>query len=275
MGRPRINITDEVEKKARNLLLSLIPRDGEPVGNSTLSHEFLDRSKKELKENFGVEVYWQIRNGLIDAGQLERGRGKGGSVRLVTAGVSRHGHRSGRRQKRKREALLYESFRQTIQTDWVRDYDTSDDYVAEVYAQKGSKDTKGKWTRPDVVLVSVGSYPYIPGKSIEVISFEIKPEDVYGVEGIYETASHSAFANKSYLALHLPEGRKDTELPERLETEAARFGVGLLTFGDPAQWSTFDVLVEPTHKTPSPGYMNDFLKYLKDENRNKLLGFLK
>lgn len=228
-----------------------------------------------MKENFGEDVYWQIRNGLIDSGQLERGRGKGGSVRLASPGISRSGKRSGKGQRRKRESELYEAFRQTIQTGWVPAYGTSSDYIAEVYAHKGSKDTKGKWTRPDVVLVSVESYPYIYGKSVEVVSFEIKPEDAYGIEGIYETASHSAFANKSYLALHLPEGGKGSELPERLETEAARFQIGLLTFSEPARWDTFDVLVEPVHKTPSPADMNDFLKHLKEENRNKLLGFLK
>lgn len=47
MGRPRINITDEIEKKARKLLLSLIPKEGDAKGNSTLSQEFLERSKKE------------------------------------------------------------------------------------------------------------------------------------------------------------------------------------------------------------------------------------
>jgi hypothetical protein len=194
---------------------------------------------------------------------------------LAAAEAPRREKRTRRGRRRKRERDLYELFRQTIQTDWVRNYNISDNFFVEVYAHKGNKDTKGKWTRPDVVLVSVMTYPFIWGRSVEVVSFEIKPEDAYGVEGIYETASHSAFANKSYLALHLPENRQVSDLPERLETEAARFGIGLLTFADPADWNTFDVLVEPTHKTPGPSNMNDFLKHLKDENQTKLLRFIK
>ena len=45
---------------------------------------FIKEAQKHLNQRFGEEVYWQIRNGLIGAGKLERGRGKGGSVRLLT-----------------------------------------------------------------------------------------------------------------------------------------------------------------------------------------------
>jgi len=272
MGRRTINISEETEQKASDLLLSLVPKDGKPIGNTTLSQTFLEQSKKKLDENFAEDVYWQVRNHLIEKGKLERGRGKGGSVRLI-ADTLKPKDRPAR--KYAKESNLYEAFHQTIQTEWVQDYDITE-YVSEVSAHKGRKNTGGKWTRPDVTLVSVGNYPFIPGKSVEVITFEIKPADAHGVEGVYETTSHSAFASKSYLALHVPESELDTDdFLERLKKEAVRFGIGLVTFEDPANWKTFEIIVEPQHKTPSPRDMNDFLGRLKDDVKLKLQKLLK
>src|SRR5216683_953531 len=230
MGRRKIKITEETERQAADLLLSIVPKTGKRKGNTTLAEEFLEKARKQLGENFGNEVYWQIRNKLIEAGKLERGRGKGGSVRLVGAAVKLTKTKP---KKYGKESQLYDDFHQTIQKDWIEEYDITD-FVSEISAHKGRKTTGGKWTRPDVTLVSVGNYPFIPGKSVEVITFEIKPVDAYGVEGVYEAASHSAFANKSYLALHMGGSNDDAEdLLERLEKEAVRFGVGLVTFEDP------------------------------------------
>jgi len=273
MGRRRVNITHETERKAADLLLSLVPKDGKSVGNTRLSELFLQQAKKRLDENFGVEVYWQVRDGLIEKGQLERGRGKAGSVRLVGDAVRLPKARSHRYRK---ESHLYEAFHQTIETEWIEENDIAD-YVSEISAHKGRKATGGKWTRPDVTLVSVGNYPFIPGKSVEVITFEIKPADAHGLEGVYETASHSAFANKSYLALHVPDDNQQEaeDYIERLEKESVRFGVELITFEDPARWDTFDVIVEAQHKIPSPRDTNEFLTRLRDDVKEKLQKLLK
>jgi hypothetical protein len=273
MGRRRVNITHETERKAADLLLSLLPKDGMSIGNTKLSELFLEQSKKRLGENFSYEVYWQVRNGLIEKGKLERGRGKGGSVRLIGDAVQVSKAKS---HKYRKESHLYQAFHQTIETGWTEENDITD-YVSEISAHKGRKATGGKWTRPDVTLVSVGNYPFIPGKSVEVITFEIKPADAHGLEGVYETASHSAFANKSYLALHLPDGNQQEpeDYLERLEKESVRFGVGLVTFEDPAKWDTFNVIVEAQHKTPSPRDTNEFLARLRDDVKEKLQKLLK
>lgn len=272
MGRRRVNINEETEREAAELLLSLMPKDGKRLGNTRLSELFLEQAKKHLKENFGVEVYWQVRNALIEEGKLDRGRGKGGSVRLISDVVK---PLKTKPHKYRKESQLYDAFHQTIQKDWVEVYDITD-YVSEVSAHKGRRITGGKWTRPDVTLVSIGNYPFIPGKSVEVITFEIKPADEYGVEGVYEAASHFAFANKSYLAMHMAGNEDDPEdLLERLEKEAVRFGVGLVTFEDPAKWETFEVIVEAQHKIPSPRDTNEFLSRLKSDVKQTLQKLLK
>ena len=118
MARPRIRINEDVEQKASRLLLSLVPKDGAPIGNSTLRQKFLQQSKARLNQNFGEEVYWQVRNGLIQTRQFERGRGKGGSVRLLGDTLKPTRKRVTRGYRK--ETDLYEPFHQTIRTQWVQ-----------------------------------------------------------------------------------------------------------------------------------------------------------
>ena len=86
---------------------------------------------------------------------------------------------------------------------------------------------------------------------------------------------HSAYANKSYLAIHTP-----TELPatdqERLERECSRFGIGLMTFDDPTNWETYEVLIEPAFQTPDPELTDAFISIqLADENKDKLHAWIR
>src|SRR5579872_1851181 len=53
------------------MLLELVPKDGETVGNKSL------RTQLRWTE----DKYWKVRDSLLDAGKLERGQGQGGSVR--------------------------------------------------------------------------------------------------------------------------------------------------------------------------------------------------
>jgi hypothetical protein len=55
------------------------------------------------------------------------------------------------------------------------------------------------WTHP----VALKSFLYIPsGKILELITFEVKPENDYRIEGVFETAAHSRFSHKSYLVIY-------------------------------------------------------------------------
>lgn len=152
---------------------------------------------------------------------------------------------------------LYKPFHDTIRGDWAKQKGISS-FVSEVTANKGSKDTGGRWTRPDVVLVAVRTYPFIPGKSLDVITFEIKPLDNYGIEGVFETASHSAVANRSYLCLHVPKDFDEARL-DRVQRESERFGVGVVTFSDPASFATFNILLEAERQVPDPAETSRFI----------------
>lgn len=79
---------------------------------------------------------------------------------------------------------------------------------------------------------------------------------------MFETAAHSRFATKSYLAIERPAGAKRDELLARAETECQRFGIGLLTFSHGSAHEDWTVLVEAKRQEPDP---RDLERFIEDQ----------
>ena len=63
------------EKDIEKRILEIVPQTGQSVGNKYLL--------TELKKNFkdlDVDIFWKVRNSLLENGKLGKGRGRGGSV---------------------------------------------------------------------------------------------------------------------------------------------------------------------------------------------------
>lgn len=262
--------TDELKRKQglKKLLLKLIPEDGGSVGNMYLL-------KQVKKQGFSEENYWDIRNALIEEGKIAKGRGMGGSVsRVVEAKVSPTAMKGIKRYPPER--LLYEPCRKVITEFWVKDnnLEVRKTFV-EVTAHQGRKATGGKWTRPDITVVTVRSYPFIPTKIVDIISFEIKPANDTDVKGVFETASHTKFAHKSYLAIHLPSVETSDMARLRLQEECERFGVGLIFFEKPDNWTTYDIVLEPKRQNPAPEDINSFIsQQISRKGQQEILSLL-
>ena len=67
------------------------------------------------------------------------------------------------------------------------------------------------WTQPDLSLVAIHTFTYIPGKTIELITFEVKRAEDFKIEGVFETAANSRATHRSYLMIHTPNGKPDTD----------------------------------------------------------------
>ena len=74
----------DVAHRLKAAMLSLVPADGTPVGNTALRRE-----AEALLQADGLTLseadYWQAHADLIANGSLLKGQGRGGSVRLATA----------------------------------------------------------------------------------------------------------------------------------------------------------------------------------------------
>jgi hypothetical protein len=68
---------------------------------------------------------------------------------------------------------LYDPIAAQLQDVWVANQEF-DSCCVKITADGGSKLT-GEWTRPDIIVVGFRTFPYVPGKYLDVITFEVKP----------------------------------------------------------------------------------------------------
>jgi hypothetical protein len=150
---------DVSEKQAQ--LIAKIKEKGGHAGNVTLQREL----------GWEEEVYWPIRDRLVDSGLLELGRGRGGSVSLVSQVTPVQPNTSespsvpapATLAQRISEDKLYDPVAEVLRKQWARDLRFRS-HVVEVTARQGRRDTGGTWTRPDIVTAALRVFPHVPGK---------------------------------------------------------------------------------------------------------------
>lgn len=260
----------------RETLLKLIPADGTTVGNTNLRHKFQQTFKKD---GITEDDYWEVRQLLLNEGLLERGRGKGGSVRLVSIDAKQpiDADAVPVDQPSSRELELYAPFAKSLDGGFAKE-EGLEDHITQVTALQGRRITGGKWSRPDVVTVAVRSFEFVPGKHLELISFEVKPSISTALEGVFEALAHSVFAHRSYLAVHVPDSTasQPNQDLDRASSECARHGVGLYTFTDASNFESFDPLQDAVRRNPDPSKVNDFIAtQLTPENKTSLKKWLR
>jgi len=265
-------MTKEEREELKAMLLALIPEDGGSIGNKTLRQKFTKKGKK-IVSDITEEDYWDIRNDLLDDGEIAKGRGRGGSVFRLIEDEDESVETA--TDEVKSESDLYEPFYKTLQDYWVKEKDLREYVVQQTHSQ-GRRKTGGTWTRPDMAIVSVGKYTYVPGKILEVTTFEIKPRGSLSIVGVFETAAHAAFAHRSYLALNLSDSHQESVDFERIKNECRRLEVGLLVFDDPKDWETWEIVSEGQRRDPDPAAVNDFItKQIGEDSRTRILEMLK
>jgi hypothetical protein len=219
--------------------LGILPKSGEGITNP------------KARALFGesAEVYDRVRKSLRDKGLILLGVGRGGRVMLPVVGTKVE-------PAPKKERDLYDGFLKKVE-NWASDEAFPDSRFVEVIASQGSRATGGVWTRPDVVLVSVGQYVYVPGKILDITTFEVKTKENRGITAVFEAAAHSRFATKSYLAIeHSAADEKDEDLV-RIEDECARFEIGLAYFTDKEPISVY---LDPVRREPDPRDVQKFVE---------------
>ena len=143
---------------------------------------------------------------------------------------------------------------------WVKDNRFRASLV-EITAKQGKRDTGGKWSRPDIAIVAMTSYLYVPGKHLDVVTFEVKGADWIDVTAVYEALAHRRAATRAYVIFHLPEDKKDKIEPilEQVCEEAKRHGVGVIVIETLDDYETWDERVEAVRTEPAPDRLNDFV----------------
>jgi hypothetical protein len=236
-------------------LFDRVPADGGYITNP------------ELQRLLGWERdrYWNVRNALIDRGFLAVARGRGGLVcRVQQAAAAPQDGESVPVQEavqpQIREEDLYQPLVAVLNDEWAREK-RLERWIVHTTARQGRRETGGRWSRPDLVVVTQSTYPYIPGRHFDVITFEVKPSDAIDITAVYEALAHLRAATKAYVLLHVPDADTD-RLGDTLSevcTEAKKHGVGVLVVNQPGDFAGWEEMVEPVRQEPEPRRLNDFL----------------
>lgn len=241
------------------------------------------------------DKYWRIHQQHIDEGNVERGKGKGGTVILVdkqnptaAADVAAASPVLDKisdsycapiiepfsriaEYDQFRESHLYDPALKQMQDHWARRRQL-DQCHCEITAHKGRRDTGGSWSRPDITVIGYKKYEFLPERLLEIFTFEIKPDYDVSVKGVLEALSHREAATRSYV-IFATSGREFNDFPEsaRIEEIAARHGVGVFAAQDISDFNTWEVITSATRAVADPENLENFIKKtLTDEARIKL-----
>lgn len=247
-----------ISEGAKNLL-ELIPQDGSSVGNTYL---------QTISGKKGEE-YWRIRDELLRASLIERGKGRGGSVSRTQSTLDTLVEKTADFVKEERD--LYVPLKNWLEEEWGKEVENDGDYyrVRVTSSPMGRKRNSGQWSRPDVTFVRVTKYEHLPNTIVEVTSFEVKRNaDAKDLASVYEAAAHSRWAHNTYLVVEI--ANHDLEVDVSIRKECARLGVGLLTVSRTHNKYYFAELLEPKRQEPSPEDLDKFLKdFFADDPREQ------
>lgn len=239
------------------------------------------------------DKYLSVRQELIDAEVIAKGRGQGGTVILLVPETEEEAFRSvnllpekerasvseelvrakhdSSRQYETREIDLYEPALNQIRKNWSR-YKRLHECVCHVTAHQGRRDTGGNWSRPDIVAIGSRKFDYIPDKLVELYSFEIKTENDISIKGVLEALSHREMSTRSYVIYHTG-GRSWDDFPEasRIEQLAPRHGVGVIVAADIHNFELWDERISATRSSSDPEALDDFIrKALPDDTKSRI-----
>jgi hypothetical protein len=149
------------------------------------------------------------------------------------------------------ERNLYTPFQAAITSGYVKD-NRIKRFVSEITASQGRRSAGGRWPRPDLTLIAVRTYSFTPCKTLEVITFEVKPNLDTALEGVFEALAQSVVAHRSYLAVDISDFNADDQIPDdRIVQECGRLEVGYITFSDAAGYNTYDIVNTVKLKEPT------------------------
>ncbi len=189
---------------------------------------------------------------------METGRGQGGSTRRADLKSAKE---VSQREEIQSEVALYDPIGKGLE-NWikVKDY-RFDDFWIEILAHQGKRETGGKWSRPDLALIGLTNYPYLPGKVIDVMTFEVKVAEAVDVSAVYEALAHRRAATRSYVVIALPSDKREDFQDALLlvREEAGRHGIGVIEFSKASDIETWTETVEAVRVDADPQKINQFI----------------
>jgi len=209
------------------------------------------------------EFYWKVQDRLIRDGRIEVGRGMGGSVKLVPEAVEEIPVPQ-KGKAAQAERTLYAPLAESLKSKWIVRFSLDEAMVEETHS-RGSKDTGGTFTRPDITAVGLRTYQYL-SRRLEVITFEVKPAGSVDIMAVLEAIAHREAAHRAYV-IYATSREKFDQAAEvgRIMELAQKFGIGVLLAQTPDAVESWDLVIDAIRHEPDPGRLDRFLHDLPNQ----------
>lgn len=252
-----------ITKNRLNEFISALKKAGGSSGNESL--------RRTLR--WEEEFYWKVQGHLIEAGSIVPGRGRGGSVRLTEAQAADSDAEllpASSVVPAAKEKDLYPQLKTSIQEKWIKRFALDDVMVAATHS-RGSKDTGGTFTRPDITAAGVRRYVYLP-KRLEIVTFEIKPAEAISVMAVLEAIAHREASHRAYVLYATSREKFDiASESDRILELAQKYGVGVVLTETPGDVESWEILLDALRHEPDPSRLDRFLNDLPNEDMKKQL----
>lgn len=128
------------------------------------------------------------------------------------------------------EEAYYPAISDAVETLWISENYEKPNFYLENTSRRDSK-IEGRWTRPDLTLVSHKKFSWTIGTEFDVVTFEIKRPDSANVLAVFEALSHVTAATRAYVVFPVDAEAWRQANPaqeRRVKDECVRHGVGLI-----------------------------------------------
>jgi hypothetical protein len=249
-------------------LKALLPTDGTPVLNRVLRLML----SRDFGMSIGDELYEKARESLFASGQIGRLRGQGGQVFLAKSENGRAAEPAPADSGSKlSESELMPHLGRFLKGAFRKELDLPPhgEWLVKDTSQMGPP--RGRWARPDYVLITAMRFRVMPGSQLDVHSFELKAE--YGATdlAVYEALAQTRFTHFGYLVWHLPkDSQAAARLPE-ITAQCSQHGIGLIRVTEPMRDEGFETILDPLRKATLPSAVDSFLEQRLTDNDQQLL----
>jgi hypothetical protein len=107
--------------------------------------------------------------------------------------------------------------------------------------------------------VSIMRFQLLPGRDVQVHSFELKTESGGTVQAVHEALAQTRFSHFGHLVWHLPLGSRHEVRLDVVSGQCELHGIGLILIRDPNQLSSWEIKLDPACKNTSASVVDAFL----------------
>jgi hypothetical protein len=248
-------------QRLEDAIIDLLPPDGTPVLNRVMRVMLA----RQLEQQIDAEEFFKARDALLATGRVGRLRGQGGQLFLTKPKADDTSvtiPAADESQTQWTEARLMDPLEGFLKGPFCKALDLPENGACIVQNTSVMGANKGKWARPDFILVSAMRFKLLPGAQVDLHSFELKTETGGSVLAIHEALAQTRFTHFGHFVWHLPSGSKYETMLDDITTHCDEHGIGLIRIRDPerATEDGCEILLDPRRKATLGVTIDGFLE---------------